>query len=109
MLPKVLQCCYQKRCTRNYRKCCILIYRLQLSLKPIEESEGQAENTPENGVSANQQNQQQDKTETVGVQNSSMLSPKEEIKGTLEDRFAMASASSPPKVERKDTFKGIKL
>jgi len=31
LLPKVLQCCYQKRCTRNYRKCCILIYRLHLS------------------------------------------------------------------------------
>lgn len=30
MLPKVLQCCYQKRCTLNYRKCCILNYRLQL-------------------------------------------------------------------------------
>lgn len=81
---------------------------IQLSLKPIEESEGQAENTPEKGVSANQQSQLQGKTETVGVQNSSMPYPKEEIKGTLEDRFAMASTGSPPKVERKD-FKGIKL
>ena len=78
---------------------------IQLSLKPIEESEGQAENTPENSVSVNQQNQPQ----TQVVQNSSMPYPKEEIKGTLEDRFAMASASSPPKVERKDTSRGIKL
>jgi hypothetical protein len=75
---------------------------IQLSLKPIEESEGQAENTPENGKS-------QEKTETVGVQNFSMPYPKEEIKGTLEDRFAMSSASSPPKVERKEPAKGIKL
>lgn len=81
---------------------------IQLSLKPIEESEGQTENTPKNGVPANQQNQSQGITETVGVPNSSVSYPKEEIKGTLEDRFAMASASSPPKVERKD-FKGIKL
>jgi len=35
--------------------------------------------------------------------------PKEEIKGTLDDRFAMASAGSPPKVERKEDSKGIKL
>lgn len=82
---------------------------IQLSLKPIEESEGQAENTPEKGVSANQQNQQQGKTETIGVPNSSVSYPKEEIKETLEDRFAMASASSPPKVERKEPVKGIKL
>jgi hypothetical protein len=78
---------------------------IQLSLKPIEESEGQTENTPENGVSVKQQG----KTETVGSQNASTAYPKEEIKGTLEDRFAMASASSPLKVERKETSRGIKL
>jgi len=35
--------------------------------------------------------------------------PKEKIKGTLEDSFAMSSASNPLKVERKETSKGIKL
>ena len=82
---------------------------IQLSLKPIEESEGQAENTPENGVSVNGQKQLQGKTETVGVQNVSTSYPKEKIKGTLEDSFAMSSASNPLKVERKETSKGIKL
>ena len=78
---------------------------IQLSLTPISESEGQAENTPENGVSVNQQSQPQERTE----RNASVSYPKEEIKGTLEDRFAMASASSPPKVEKKEPSKGIKL
>jgi len=82
---------------------------IQLSLKPIEESEGQAENKPENNVSANQQSQPQGKTETVGSQNSSMPYPKEEIKGTLEDRFAIASANAFPKVEKKESSKGIRL
>jgi hypothetical protein len=71
---------------------------IQLSLKPIEESEGQTENV---------QSQSQGKTETVGTQTASY--PKEEVKGTLEDRFAMASASSPPKMEKKEASKGFKL
>lgn len=82
---------------------------IQLSLKPIEESEGHAENTLENGMSVNGQKQLQGKTETVGVQNVSTSYPKEKIKGTLEDSFAMSSASNPLKVERKETSKGIKL
>ena len=82
---------------------------IQLSLKPIEESEGHAENTFENGMSVNGQKQPQGKTETVGVQNVSTPYPKEKIKGTLEDSFAMSSASNPLKVDRKETSKGIKL
>ena len=82
---------------------------IQLSLKPIEESEGHAENTLENGMYVNGQKQPQGKTETVGVQNVSTPYPKEKIKGTLEDSFAMSSASNPLKVERKETSKGIKL
>ena len=82
---------------------------IQLSLKPIEESEGHAENTFENGMSVNGQKQLQGKTETVGVQNVSTPYPKEKIKGTLEDSFAMSSASNPLKVDRKETSKGIKL
>ena len=82
---------------------------IQLSLKPIEESEGHAENTFENGMSVNGQKQPQGKTETVGVQNVSTPYPKEKIKGMLEDSFAMSSASNPLKVERKETSKGIKL
>ena len=82
---------------------------IQLSLKPIEESEGHAENTLENGMSVNGQKQLQGKTETVGVQNVSTPYPKEKIKGTLEDSFAMSSASNPLKVDRKETSKGIKL
>jgi N12 class adenine-specific DNA methylase len=49
---------------------------IQLSLKPIEESEGHAENTLENGMSVNGQKQPQGKTETVGVQNVSTSYPK---------------------------------
>lgn len=75
---------------------------IQLSLKPIEEMVGKTENTPKNSVSKG-------KTEIVGVQNPLVPYPKEEIKGTLEDRFAIASASSPQKVERKELAKGIKL
>ena len=82
---------------------------IQLSLKPIEESEGHAENTFENGMSVNGQKQPQGKTETVGVQNVSTPYPKEKIKSTLEDSFAISSASNPLKVERKETSKGIKL
>ena len=82
---------------------------IQLSLKPIEESEGHAENTLENGMSVNGQKQLQGKTETVGVQNVSTSYPKEKIKGTLEYSFAMSSASNQLKVERKETSKGIKL
>jgi Helicase conserved C-terminal domain. len=80
---------------------------IQLSLKPIEESEGQAENKPENSVPANQ-SQSQEKTATVGSQNPSMPYSKEEVKGTLEDRFAIVSANAFPKVEKKET-RGIKM
>ena len=78
---------------------------IQLSLKPIEESEGHAENTPENGVSVNGQSQSQGKAETANVQNVSTPYLKEEIKGKLEDRFALASVNSSPKVDKKESTK----
>jgi len=81
---------------------------IQLSLKPIEESEGQTDNKSENSMATNQI-QSHDKTVPSGIQDASKPSSKEEIKGTLEDRFAIASANSQPKVEKKEPVKGIKF
>ena len=93
---------------------------IQLSLKPIEESEGVAEESPKNSVSGipaevvtvNQHNNQtQGKTETFSNQDAPIPGTLKEIKEIMGDRLVIASVggSSPPKVERKDTSKGIKL
>lgn len=93
---------------------------IQLSLKPIEQSEGVAEESPKNSVSgipaevvtANQHNNQtQGKTETFNNQDAPIPGTLKEIKEIMGDRLVIASVggSSPPKVEKKDTSKGIKL
>ena len=75
---------------------------IQLSLKPIEESEGQAKNTPDNNVASNQQNQSQGKSETSIVQDASMPNTLQGVKEAMGDRLVIASAgSSPPKVDKK--------
>lgn len=78
---------------------------IQLSLKPIEESEGQ-ESVQDNSVSVNKQNQPQGKSETF-VQDTPLPNNLQGVKEIMGDRLVIASVgSSPPK---KDTSKGIKL
>ncbi len=77
---------------------------IQLSLKPIEESEGvPIENTPDNNVaSVNQQNQPQGKSETSIIQDAPMPNTLQGVKEAMGDRLVIASAgSSPPKVDKK--------
>lgn len=83
---------------------------IQLSLKPIEETEGQAESTPENNVSVSQPSQVQDKQETTVVQDAPMPNTLQGVKEAMGDRLVIASVSgSPPKVERKESGKSFKL
>ena len=82
---------------------------IQLSLKPIEESEGQ-ESVQDNTVSANTQSQPQVKSETSFVQDTPLPNTIQGVKEIMGDRLVIASVgSSQPKVEKKDTSKGIKL
>lgn len=75
---------------------------IQLSLKPIEESERQAKNAPDNNVASNQQNQSQGKSETSIVQDTPMPNTLQGVKEAMGDRLVIASVgSSPPKVEKK--------
>ena len=79
---------------------------IQLSLKPIEESEGK-ESVQDNTVSVNKQSQV--KSETF-VQDTPLPNTIQGVKEIMGDRLVIASVGdSPPKVERKDTSKGIKL
>jgi len=81
---------------------------IQLSLKPIEESEGQ-ESVQDNNVSVSNQSQSQGKSETF-VQDAPFPNTIQGVKEIMGDRLVIASVGdSPPKVERKDTSKGIKL
>jgi|LSQX01.3.fsa_nt_gb N12 class adenine-specific DNA methylase len=82
---------------------------IQLSLKPIEESEGQ-ESVQDNSVSASNQSQSQEKPETSFVQDTPPPNTLQGVKEIMGDRLVIASVGgSPPKLERKDTSKGIKL
>jgi len=73
---------------------------IQLSLKPIEESEGKAENMRDNRVSTDEQN-------NTSVTQSNTL---QEVKEAMGDRLVIASVgNSPPKVDKKEVPKGIKL
>lgn len=77
---------------------------IQLSLKPIEESEGKAENMPDNKVSTDEQNN------TSVTRDAPMPNILQGIKDVMGDRFVIASVdSSPPKVDKKEVSKGIKL
>ncbi len=82
---------------------------IQLSLKPIEESEGK-ESVQDNNVSVNNQSQSQGKAETTFVQDTPLPNNLLGVKEIMGDRLVITSVgSSPPKVEKKDTSKGIKL
>ena len=82
---------------------------IQLSLKPIEESEGK-ENVQDKNVSVNDQSQSQGKSETTFVQDTPLPNNLQKLKEIMGDRLMIASVgSSPLKVEKKDTSKGIKL
>ena len=82
---------------------------IQLSLKPIEESEGQ-ESVQDNSVSTSNQSQSQGKPETSFVQDTPHPNTLQGVKEIMGDRFVIASVGgSPPKVEKKDVSKGIKL
>ena len=82
---------------------------IHLSLKPIEESEGQ-ESVQDNSVSASNQSQSQEKPETSFVQDTPPPNTLQGVKEIMGDRLVIASVGgSPPKLERKDTSKGIKL
>lgn len=80
---------------------------IQLSLKPIEESEGQ-ESVQDNTVSVNNQSQSQVKSETF-VQDTQLPNTIQGVKEIMGDRLVIASVgSSPPKVEKKES-KAFKL
>ena len=82
---------------------------IQLSLKPIEESEGQ-ESVQDNTVSANTQSQPQVKSETSFVQDTPLPNTIQGVKEIMGDRLVIASAGgSLPKVEKKEATKGFKL
>ncbi len=80
---------------------------IQLSLKPIEESKGQ-ESVQDNSVSASNQSQSQGKPETSFVQDTP--NTLQGVKEIMSDRLVIASVGgSPPKAEKKDVSRGIKL
>ena len=77
---------------------------IQLSLKPIEESEGQET------VSTSNTSQSQAKPETSFIKDTSFPNNLQGVKEIMGDRLVIASAgSNPPKVEKKDVSKGIKI
>lgn len=77
---------------------------IQLSLKPIEESEGQAESL-DKGVSGIPT-----KTETGNSQEAQMPGTLKDVKEIMGDRLVIASVDNGlPKVEKKESSKGIKL
>ena len=77
---------------------------IQLSLKPIEESEGQAESLDKDvsGIPT--------KTETGNSQEAQMPGTLKDVKEIMGDRLVIASVDNGlPKVEKKESSKGIKL
>ena len=78
---------------------------IQLSLKPIEESEGQENTSLDNGVGAISA-----KAETVYNREVSIPGTLKDVKEIMGDRLVIASVGgSPPKMEKKDTSRGFKL
>jgi len=83
---------------------------IELSLKPIEETEGQAEKTPNNGLSVNGQSQPQRKWETSVIHDAPMPDTLKGVKEAMADRLVIASVGSNPlKMEKKEATKGFKL
>lgn len=77
---------------------------IQLSLKPIEQSEGVADN------SLNQPTQTQEGYQTSVSHDSRMPNTLQGVKELMGDRLVVASVSgSSPKVEKKEPVKGFKL
>jgi len=78
---------------------------IQLSLKPIEESEGQENTSLDNGVGGISA-----KAETVYNQEASIPGTLKDVKEIMGDRLVITSVgSSSPKMEKKETSKGFKL
>jgi hypothetical protein len=81
---------------------------IQLSLKPIEESEGQE--SVQDKVSVNNQNQPQIKSETFIAQDALFPNTLQGVKEIMGDRLVITSVcGSPPKVEKKEVTKGFKI
>jgi hypothetical protein len=82
---------------------------IQLSLKPIEESEGQ-DSVQDKNVSVNNQKQPQVKSETSIVQDAPFPNTLSGVKEIMGDRLIVGTVgSSPSKIEKKETSKGFKL
>lgn len=83
---------------------------IQLSLTPISETEGQ-EGVSNNNVSVSNRSQSQGKYETSTVRDVPLPNTLQGVKEIMGDRLVIASvgSSSPPKVEKKEPSKGIKL
>ena len=86
-----------------------LDHEIQLSLKPIEESEGQ-ESVPDNHVSVSNPSQSQGKYETSTIRDIPLPNTLQGVKEIMGDRLVIASmGGSPPKMERKECSRSIKL
>ena len=82
---------------------------IQLSLKPIEEQEGE-EVAADNAVSVNAPNQSQEKHETSIVPDASLPNTLAGMKEIMGDRLVISSVeSSPPKVEKREVVKGVRM
>ncbi len=82
---------------------------IQLSLKPIEESEGQG-SVQDNTVSASNPSQTQMKPETPFLKDTLLPNSLQGAKEIMGDRLVVASVGgSPPKMEKKEASKGIKI
>jgi hypothetical protein len=82
---------------------------IQLSLKPIEESEGQ-ESVQDKDVSVKSQNQSQVKFETSIIRDDPFPNTLQGIKKIMGDRLIIETVgSSSPKIEKKETLKGFKI
>lgn len=78
---------------------------IQLSLKPIEESEGAQENDPEKNSMEYQNNQFQNEMNNGRVYKSLDPYPKAEANSVMDDKYAVALAESLVKVEKR----GVKM
>jgi hypothetical protein len=106
VLKEVVESCWRKEPELKILKDDLikLDREIQLSLKPIEESEGQVESLDNGvgGISA--------KAGTVYNQNAQIPGTLKDVKEIMDDRLVIASVGgSPPKVEKKEPVKGIKL
>lgn len=82
---------------------------IQLSLKPIEESEGQA-TTPDNNVAVSNQNQLQKESKISMTQDSPLPNTLQGVKEVMGDRFVIGSVDNgSQKLDKRDVAKGIKL